>query len=285
MFQSPWLIWSCSHRYTAQSLTPNLAEIAWLQLGSERTVKPSEKYLWQVILLFQSKAACGFTSCKRLSASTETHLSVSSHTAASGTPPPPRARPPKHALCQCTWQHIHFCHLHFKVRHICTNAHSCHLVFLVSLIPTYWFPEHVSKTHMVCAMGSGCKCLCRCLLDHSSRSEYFSIFAFKLGLFCVSQPLGYMYVWLHKHLFTHFTVYTHPPIRVASFFPCVCVSVQAYGRRRGIEEALSVMFRAVALTGDRALSRKHGCHWKDSWHNTYSSGSDSERKNQRETWW
>lgn len=60
---------------------------------------------------------------------------------------------PNHALCLCTWQHIHSFHLHFKVRHICTNAHSYHLAFLVSLIPTYWFPEHMSKTYMLFALG------------------------------------------------------------------------------------------------------------------------------------
>lgn len=39
----------------------------------------------------------------------------------------------------------------------------------------------------------------------------------------------------------------------------------AYGRVcAGIEEALSVMFREVALTGDRALSRKHGNTEKNS---------------------
>ncbi len=47
---------------------------------------------------------------------------------------------------------------------------------------------------------------------------------------------------------------------------CVCVCLLAYGRGCGIEEALSVVFREVALTGDRAFSRKHGCRWKDFWH-------------------
>lgn len=54
---------------------------------------------------------------------------------------------------------------------------------------------------------------------------------------------------------------------------CVCLCstclrvfvLLAYGRVcAGIEEALSVMFREVALTGDRALSRKHGNTEKNS---------------------
>lgn len=57
---------------------------------------------------------------------------------------------PRHALHQCTWQHNHSHHLHFKVRHICTNTHSCHLVFLVSLTPTHWFPDCMSDTYKVC---------------------------------------------------------------------------------------------------------------------------------------
>lgn len=46
----------------------------------------------------------------------------------------------------------------------------------------------------------------------------------------------------------------------------VCVCLLAYGWSCGIEEALSVVFREVTLTGDRALSRKHGRCWKDFWH-------------------
>lgn len=74
---------------SAQSLTLNLTEISSLcSTGQCPSVKTFEKYLWQVILLFQSEGTCGFTSCKRLTVSTETHLSVSSHTAASGALPP-----------------------------------------------------------------------------------------------------------------------------------------------------------------------------------------------------
>ena len=90
-------------------------------------------------------------------------------------------------------------------------------------------------------------------------------------------------VRVFKHLFV-LTVYRHPAVRVTSAFLCVlnmhtgvvrvcecvcvyvCVCLLAYGRGCGIEEALSVMFREVALTGDRALSRKHGHRWKDFWH-------------------
>lgn len=46
----------------------------------------------------------------------------------------------------------------------------------------------------------------------------------------------------------------------------MCDCVLARGRGCDTEDPLSVLFREVAFTGDRALIQKHGCCWKDFWH-------------------